>query len=445
MRSFTLQGNQTNQVVEALARVQFFSQLDGEALTKVAVNGRMAQFSDREVVLKAGDVADDFYVILSGEASVHVSTEDGAPIEVARLGKHDCIGEMGLIRGAKRSATVMSRGDLLTIAFNRQSFHRMFQLVPGFGLAICQALATRVHQTSSRLPTLTRDLAPPDPDTVGLLPTGFIQRHRALPLRQDGNKLTVGFVDEPREQTLAGLAELLPSFELRKVRISAAFFDSVLSSQAAIQGWSEGDEQANKPEKPAKTAASKQSGSSPKLDAILSRMVEEGASDLHISAGHRPRWRIDGEIRELSDIPQLGEDTVFKLIAPVLRDVDREQFVQTNDLDFAYAIRGVARFRGSMFRDHHGVGAVFRVIPDTILTAEQLGLPPIVTSLCNNPKGLIVVTGPTGSGKSTTLAAMLDMINKTRAEHVITFEDPSSSCTRAASACSTSARSAATP
>ncbi len=114
----------------------------------------------------------------------------------------------------------------------------------------------------------------------------------------------------------------------------------------------------------------------------------------------------------------------MELLLPVMETRHVEEFEATNDLDFAYAIPGVARFRVNMFRDLHGVGVVMRVIPAKVLTIEQLGLPQIVKQFCTYPKGLVLVTGPTGSGKSTTLAAMVDHINKTRAEHIITLEDP---------------------
>jgi len=137
-----------------------------------------------------------------------------------------------------------------------------------------------------------------------------------------------------------------------------------------------------------------------------------------------PRWRIDGEIYPIVDVPALPGDEIYDLFSPLMDERVRNEFLETNDADFAYAIPGLARFRVNIFRDRGGIGAVLRQIPANILTLEQLNLPPICKALCEQPKGLVLVTGPTGSGKSTTLAAMIDHINKNRRAHIITLEDP---------------------
>jgi twitching motility protein PilT len=153
-------------------------------------------------------------------------------------------------------------------------------------------------------------------------------------------------------------------------------------------------------------------------------MVAEGASDLHLCASHRPRWRINGDMREVADAPVLGPSQVFELLKPVMAERHRSEFIEDNDSDFAYAVPGLARFRVNLYRDHHGTAAAFRQIPSAILSLEQLGFPAVLKELCEIPKGLVLVTGPTGCGKSTTLAAMIDHINKTRKLHIVTLEDP---------------------
>jgi len=160
------------------------------------------------------------------------------------------------------------------------------------------------------------------------------------------------------------------------------------------------------------------------LDAILLRMLELKASDVHLSSGTRPVFRIHGDMSEQLDHPRLESDEVEKALAPIFPEKNRTEFLERNDTDFAYEIPGVARFRVNVFRDRHGVGAVLRQIPIEILTVQQLGLPEAVVKLGDLSKGLVLVTGPTGSGKSTTLAAIVDYVNETRTDHIITIEDP---------------------
>lgn len=160
------------------------------------------------------------------------------------------------------------------------------------------------------------------------------------------------------------------------------------------------------------------------IDKILSQLAERGGSDLHLTAGHQPRIRKDGQMILMDGWGDLTSEQIENWMMEVAHEAAQESFNQTNDADFAYEIEGVARFRMNMFRDRYGVGAVMRTIPAKILTADQLKLPPVIRSFCDLPKGLVVVTGPTGSGKSTTLAAMVDLINKTRHDHIITVEDP---------------------
>lgn len=166
-------------------------------------------------------------------------------------------------------------------------------------------------------------------------------------------------------------------------------------------------------------------GSTAKMDALFRKMADLGASDLHLSVSMPPMVRKDGKIRELeSGATPLTPESMAELLTPIMPAKNREEFAIRNDTDFAYEIKGLARFRSNVFMDRKGMGAVFRIIPSKILTAEQLGLSQAIMDLCNLSKGLVVVTGPTGSGKSTTLCAMVDSINKNREDHIITIEDP---------------------
>src|SRR5437867_474314 len=162
----------------------------------------------------------------------------------------------------------------------------------------------------------------------------------------------------------------------------------------------------------------------PTLSELLKRMVDSGGSDLHITTNSPPRVRVHGELKPCDDLPPLGPAETKQLAYSILTDAQKHRFEETLELDFSFGIKDIARFRGNLFNQRGAVACVFRVIPFEIKTFDQLGLPHILRKLCEKPRGLILVTGPTGSGKSTTLATMLNAINETRFEHMITIEDP---------------------
>jgi twitching motility protein PilT len=160
-----------------------------------------------------------------------------------------------------------------------------------------------------------------------------------------------------------------------------------------------------------------------KIDAFFKLMNDLGASDLHVVAGSQPILRIRGDMERVK-YKQLDDDELTSMLYEIAPEEKIKVFEETGDIDFAYEIPGLARYRANFFRQLNGIGAVFRLIPSTILTAEQLGLPLVITQLSMIQKGLVLVTGPTGSGKSTTLAAIVDYANKHRKDHIITVEDP---------------------
>jgi len=160
-----------------------------------------------------------------------------------------------------------------------------------------------------------------------------------------------------------------------------------------------------------------------KIDAFFKLMNEQGASDLHLVSGSQPVLRIHGEMERVK-YKVLENDELKAILYEIAPEDKIKVFEETGDIDFAYEVPGLARYRANYFQQKWGIGAVFREIPSTILTAEQLGLPPVITKLAMLHKGLVLVTGPTGSGKSTTLAAMMDYVNKNKKSHIITVEDP---------------------
>lgn len=156
---------------------------------------------------------------------------------------------------------------------------------------------------------------------------------------------------------------------------------------------------------------------------LLAFSVKNGSSDLHLSAGLPPMIRVDGDLRKINVPPLLHKD-VMKIIHDIMNDKQRKEFEEHLETDFSFEIEHLARFRVNAFTQNRGAGAVFRTIPSEILSMETLNLPPIFKEIAEFPKGLVLVTGPTGSGKSTTLAAIIDYINRQRYDHILTVEDP---------------------
>ena len=159
------------------------------------------------------------------------------------------------------------------------------------------------------------------------------------------------------------------------------------------------------------------------LPELLKTLVELDGSDLHITTQTPPQIRVHGKLHTL-DLPPLGPADTKTLAYSVLTDAQKKRFEETLELDFSFGIRGLARFRCNVFNQRGAAAAVYRVIPEQIKTLEELGLPPVIATLADRPRGLVLVTGPTGSGKSTTLAALVDKINTERREHILTIEDP---------------------
>lgn len=159
------------------------------------------------------------------------------------------------------------------------------------------------------------------------------------------------------------------------------------------------------------------------LHQLLKELVERGGSDLHITTNTPPQIRIDGKVTPM-DFPPLTAIETKQLCYSILTDAQKHKFEEESELDLSFGVKGLSRFRGNVFVQRGAVAGVFRVIPYKILTFEELGLPPVVKDLSERPRGLILVTGPTGSGKSTTLASIIDKINTDRHDHIITIEDP---------------------
>ena len=160
------------------------------------------------------------------------------------------------------------------------------------------------------------------------------------------------------------------------------------------------------------------------IDDLLEQMVGMGASDLHVTVGSPPAFRVRGHIARAEGFEPFAADDTRSLLYRILSSEQQKQFELKRQLDFAYSMPGLARFRVNVYMQREAVGAAFRLIPQEIKTMEELGLPPVIRTLAEKPRGIVLVTGPTGSGKSTTLASVIDEINRTRSEHILTVEDP---------------------
>jgi twitching motility protein PilT len=420
MKTIKIEGEVLTRVLSAMKQSDMLGDLSDKSLSQIAGRAQLIQFDPDEIVVSENDPSDSFFLMISGEVAIlytHESSDE--TVELGRIRPFRAIGEISLLLNEPRTATVQAAETTLMLKFDSSLFNYMFEHIPTFGPTISRNLALRVKQLSSHmpLPRLPKDAAHPDRDVVLMLPIEFIIRHRVMPVRVEGNIIRIGFVNDPNTNTIGAVRRFLPSMELRMVRIDNDYFDDVVKSISGVDGW-------EKPEEAPGAEVTEEASKSPKLDQLLKRVVGEGASDLHLSAKHPPYWRVDGDLKAIEDMGDLAAEEVLDLLTPVMDSRIRAGFLENNDVDFIYPVPGLARFRVNMFRDDNGVGAVLRFIPSKILSFEQLALPKVLQKLCDQPKGLVLVTGPTGSGKSTTLAAMIDYINQNRHEHIVTMEDP---------------------
>jgi twitching motility protein PilT len=389
----------------------FFEPLsDAQRDQVISKAGTIEAYEDGEFILKTGDPADFLFVIINGQVAVVVG-EDEEQMEITRLEPSQMVGEMAVILNEKRTASCVARGQTMILKLAREVFRKVVVSIPEAGMSMMRMLAERLKKTS-RPPAhreFRADAPVPPAEILSLIPIAFMQRHRVVPVKKEENRLLLGYCERMDDSLLASVSHLLPSMKIEPVSIETDYFQKIMQGYAGEK---------------ALTAKTEGRSGAKHIDELLKRLVEEGGSDLHLSAGQIPRWRIDGRIMSIAGFNKLGSEEVFELLQPIMRSEAIQEFKNTGDEDFAYAMDKHSRFRINLLRDQNGVSAVFRHIPNTIFTLEDLGMPPVLRSWAEAPKGLILVTGPTGSGKSTTLAAMLDHINRTRECHILTIEDP---------------------
>ncbi len=253
------------------------------------------------------------------------------------------------------------------------------------------------------VPFVDLDACPPDPSLAGRLSAEAARRGRVVPVAGDPSCLTVAVADPTDAELLAWVAKQAGAPVRAAIAVPAAIgraLDRLYPAPRPVEG-----------------------GGVP-LDALLAQVISHGASDLHLSVGKPPSIRVDGQIWPLEGEPTLKPDRARALVESALSDQQLRQFDDDLELDTSYTAEGVGRFRLNVFVQRGHVGAVLRAIPLAIPEFSDLGLPESVAAFADAPRGLVLVTGPTGSGKSTTLASLVDIVNRTRRAHIMTVEDP---------------------
>ena len=388
---------------------EFFKPLNGpqrlQIINKAAV---FEKYENGESIVRQGDPSDFLFVVMQGVVSIVV--RDGEDeYEVTKLSEGQMIGEMAVIMEDKRTASVIASGEVIILKLANVVFKKVMAVIPEAGLSMMKILCERLKKASK--PPIHRDMTANAPvpalEILSLLPVAFMQRHRVIPVKKRDDCLILGYLDDFDDALSDKLQRMIPALKIEPALMDVSFYNKVMQSYSG------------------ENVSKEVVGSGVKhIDDLLKRLVQEGGSDLHLSAGQKPRWRIDGSIRVIAGYNELGANEVFDLLKPIMRRDSIENFDKTGDEDFAYSMDEQSRFRINLLKDNNGVSAVFRHIPNTIFSLQDLGMPDILRKWADMPKGLILVTGPTGSGKSTTLAAIIDYINRTRECHILTIEDP---------------------
>ena len=408
------------QLVSAMERTSFFGGLPMAIRRFIADLSQVCAYEPGESFVTKDSPSDSFFVLIEGKAMVVVEND----IEVALLKESDVFGEVGVILDHPRTANIIAKTKVMAMVLSKPNFLTCFQRFPEFGLIVSRVLANRLSNTLALLPEHSEEEDLPSSEIINLLPMPLLQRFRILPLKVEGQNMTLGFVDEIKPNILLRVKQFLPSMDFNAVSINSSFFEKVLEHASGLSKSENEKDEEHHQEGHQEESGSDDSNMPRKLKSLLERMIGEGASDLHLSARRKPYWRVDGQVHTIRDGAILGRTEVFDLLSPMMREDSITEFKETHDSDFAIALGTDARFRVNLFYDNNGIGAVLRVIPSKILSVGQLGLPKVVLELAKNPKGLVLVTGATGSGKSTTLAAMVDYLNRTNQAHIITLEDP---------------------
>ena len=386
-----------------------FKNLNEQLLNFVFKRAQVVQYEPKELLCSIDTPADQISILLRGSASIWLPGANESQVSIAQLGPLDAIGEKELMMNGSFVVNISAQTNLVTLCISKNDFFQLLENNPVFNKEMFRALYDRIAlQDPYMIPLMPEDVSF-DKNAVSLLPLPLMQRHRIMPFRHTPQNIDMGFVDAFSPALLRRIQDLFPSKEINPYKMSTQHF---------LEGIDLIDEH------PAVHNATIPPNDDNPLPALLQRVMNEGASDLHLTAHLKPRWRVDGVIKEINFPSPLASEDALEWTKMYMSTQHIEEFELHSDVDLAISLGKEARFRVNIFRDHLGVGAVFRLVPSKILTFDQLGLPQIVGEFAQLPKGLVLFTGPTGSGKSTSLAAIIDLINRTQSKHIVTLEDP---------------------
>lgn len=293
-------------------------------------------------------------------------------------------------------------------------------------------IASIAHQHGFGFFDFGHDL--PNPAFRDMIPAAVAHRRMSLAVEMDDSTLVVAMADPSDQAALEELTQAtglpirpvaaLPAELRRAITLAVGEPGSGGEARTGAETAGPGVSRSQPPSSPMAGLIEVERGDELHVNELLAKLVELGGSDLHLTAAIQPCIRVDGHLRPLADYPVLNGSETRRLIFGILTQRQREKFEETLELDTSHAVPGVGRFRVNVFLQRDSVGAVMRAIPYEVVPLKQLGLPEAVEGLAHLPRGLVLVTGPTGSGKSTTLASLVDIINSTRGVHIMTVEDP---------------------
>ena len=437
-----IEGDYRNWILNAFRQTTLFAVLDAATMEQMTQFCRLVELEAGEYLTREGDASENFYVILIGEALVTATDEiTGEQLELERIAQHESVGELGMLLQSQRSATVRCTKQTYVVVFDRGGFDYLLDSMPGFARQLSRQLAGRLTAANDRreFPIAAPELVDAvDDELVAALPDALIREQRVFPLKRTDGQVILGFVDPPSRETVAKVRQAFGDAQVELHRLPMRDFERLARRFELLEEKPAPLEAVRVDSRVAPVLRPRPRGSGTgtqtsvvtrvedlsRIEPLLRRMIQTGASDLHLSAMQRPRWRIDGDMYEIADFGVLGDQEVLDLVGGLIPDAAWADFETHSDCDFAFSVEDLARFRTNVFRDDNGASAVLRLVPMHVPTMEQLGLPKAARQFCSMNQGLVLVCGPTGSGKSTTLAAMIDHINNTRRSHIITIEDP---------------------